>query len=214
MAFLCALGSMLGTFRPTQNVVSKGYYLSNWEQMSLSHLDSSLACVAIMNNSRTAVYVVGFNSAADTEVPIAEWPSSLLLRERIPLFNGIDHYLRIDMGRAYDSARSQLPAKELKAVNDRWKSAALDNSGATARTYGSFRGSESVDVHMTVVQREQSGWHKDKTLEHYYFLLLHERDVRVRLLLPARFRKAVIYCGPSNYSSLISVIFKIKLVAR
>ena len=110
-----------------------------------------------MNNSRTAVHVAGFNSAAHTEVPIAEWPSGLLLRERISLFNGINHYLRIDMGRVYDRARSQLPAKELKAVNDRWKSAALNNSSATARTYGSFRGSESVDVHMTVVQREQSG---------------------------------------------------------
>ena len=180
MAFLCALGSMLGTFRPTQNVVSKGYYLYNWELKLLSHLDSSLAFVAILNNSRTAVHVVGFNSAAHTEVPIAEWPSSLLLRESIPLFNGIDHYLRIDMGRVYDRARSQLPAKELKAVNDRWKSAALDNSGATARTYGSFRGSESVDVHMTVVQREQSGWYKDETLEHYC-LLLNKRDVRLRL---------------------------------
>ena len=125
MAFLCALGLMFGTFRPIQNVVSKGYYLSNWELKLLSHLISSLACVAIMNNSRTAVHVVGFNSAAHTEVPIAEWSSSLLLRERIPLFNGINHYLRIDMGRVYDRARSQLPAKELKAVNDRWKSAAF-----------------------------------------------------------------------------------------
>ena len=80
-------------------------------------------------------------------------------------------------------------------MNDRLKSSALDNSGATARTYGSFRGSESVDVHMTVVQREQSGWYKDETLEPYY-LLLNERDVRLRLLLAARFRKAVIYCGP------------------
>ena len=74
-------------------------------------------------------------------------------------------------------------------------------------------GSESVDVHMSAVQREQSGWYKDEALEHYC-LLLNVKDVRLRLLLPAGFRKAVIYCGPSNYSSLISVIFKIKLVAR
>ena len=91
-------------------------------------------------------------------------------------------------------------------MNNRWKSAALDNSGATARMYGPFRGWESVDVHMTVVQREQSGWYKDETLEPYY-LLLNERDVRLRLLLPARFRKAVIFCGPSTYHSLISLIF-------
>ena len=89
----------------------------------------------------------------------------------------------------------------------------LEDSDANARTYEAFRGSESVGVPMTVVQREQSGWHKDKTLEHYYFLLLNERDVRVRLLLPARFRKAVVYCGPSAYSSLISLTFKIQLVA-
>ena len=82
-----------------------------------------------------------------------------------------------------------------RLINTGWKSAALDNSGATARIYGPFRGWESVDVHMTVVQREQSGWYKDETLEPYY-LLLNERDVRLRLLLAARFRKAVIYCGP------------------
>ena len=141
-----------------KEVVNEGYYLGNWELKLLSHLDSSLACVAHMNNGRTAVHVVRFNSAARTEVPIAEWPSSLLLPERIPLFNGIDHYLRIDMRRVFDRARSRLPAKELKIVNDRWNSAASANSGDTARTYGSFRGSESVDVPMTVVQREQSSW--------------------------------------------------------
>ena len=160
-----------------------------------------------MNNSRTAVHVVRFNSAARTEVPIAEWPSSLLLRERIPLFNGIDHYLRIDMRRIFDRARSRLPAKELKIVNDRWNSAALANSGDTARTYRPFRGPESIEVPMAVVQREQSGWYKDETLEHYC-LLLNERDVRLRLLLPDRFTKAVIYCGPSTYNSLISLTFQ------
>ena len=60
---------------------------------------------------------------------------------------------------------------------------------------------------MSVVQRERSGWYKDETLEHYC-LLLNERDVRLRLLLPARFRKAVIYCGPSIYNSLISRTFQ------
>ena len=89
----------------------------------------------------------------------------------------------------------------------------LENNSATARTYEALRGSENVDIHMTVVQREQSGWYKDGTLEHYC-LLLNERDVRLRLLLPARFRKAVIYCGPSTYSSLISLILKIQLAAR
>ena len=60
---------------------------------------------------------------------------------------------------------------------------------------------------MAVVQREQSGWYKDEALEHNC-LLLNEEDVQLRLLLPGRFRKAAVYCGPSTYSSLIGLTFQ------